>query len=276
MKRLLGIALLLIALGKTNAQTIVTFHSTVGTWEVELFDDKPITVSNFLKYAASGRYDDQLIHRWVPGFVIQGGGYTREPVGTNDCAIDTVQSYGTIQNESKVGTFRSNAYGTIAMARLGTNVNSASSQWYINLTNNGGVPPNGLDHFAEGYTVFGRVISGTNVINKFFPPPPAHGIDILNHSIGPIAILETTNITCADLVTINLSIRRDMNLEVARSGSTTQIFWVSVRNVTNVVEVSTTLTNWTTLTNVFGAGRPTQVSDTANDAHRFYRVKLLY
>src|SRR5687768_3313649 len=205
MKRLVGLALLLIALGKANAQTIVTFRSTVGTWEVELFDDKPITVSNFLKYAASGRYDDQLIHRWVPGFVMQGGGYTREPVGSNDCSIGAVPSFGNIQNESKVGTFRSNVYGTIAMARVGTNVNSASSQWYINLANNGGSPPNGLDHFAEGYTVFGRVISGTNVINKFVPPPPANGIDILNHSIGPVAVLAKTNLTCADLITINLS-----------------------------------------------------------------------
>jgi cyclophilin family peptidyl-prolyl cis-trans isomerase len=77
MKALIFILTILCSALSNHAATIATFQTTVGTWEVELFDDKPITVSNFIKYAASGRYDDQIIHRWVPGFVLQGGGYTR-------------------------------------------------------------------------------------------------------------------------------------------------------------------------------------------------------
>ncbi|MGZ8921644.1 MAG: peptidylprolyl isomerase, partial [Limisphaerales bacterium] len=267
-------------LSQSRAATIATFHfHRVGSIEIELFDDKPITVSNFLKYASSGRYTNQIIHRWVPEFVIQGGGFAKIPSGTEDCSIEAIPVYGTIQNESKVGTFRSNAYGTIAMARAGTNVNSASSQWYINLTNNAGMPPNGLDYFAEGYTVFGRVISGTNIINLFHPPPPVNDIYITQANFGPMATLtNAANLTCDDLVTVNLSFRRDMNVEITRNiRGLRQIAWDSVAGVTNAVDYTTNLASpWLNYTNVVGTGERMSLPENSNDAQRFYRILLRY
>jgi cyclophilin family peptidyl-prolyl cis-trans isomerase len=276
------VVLALLALGalalQAGAQTIATFNSTVGSWEVELFDDKPITVSNFIKYASSGRYNDQIIHRWVPGFVMQGGGYYKEDLGAGDCGVNAIPIFGTIQNESKVGPFRSNAYGTIAMARQGSTVNSASSQWFINLTNNAGTPPNGLDFFAEGYTVFGRVISGTNIINRFFPPPPVNGLYIEQTPFGPMAVLtNSVNLTCNDIITINLSFRRDMNLQMTENvRGIRQIAWSSVAGVTNIIDYSNIPNQWNVLTNFVGTGDVMRHTDSTETEHRYYRVRLVY
>ena len=110
-----------------------------------LSDIAPITVENFLNYVNSGRYDDTIIHRSVPNFVIQGGGYQASPLGASIARDDT------IQNEFN----RSNLRGTVAMARLGGVVNSATSEWFVNLENN-----TQLDSVDGGFTVFARVISG--------------------------------------------------------------------------------------------------------------------
>lgn len=279
------IVVLTAALGlfafKSGAQTIATFNTSAGSFEVELFDDKPITVSNFLKYATSGRFENQIIHRWVPGFVVQGGGYRVDTSNPQQFELVPVQTYGTITNEAQVGPFRSNVYGTIAMARSGSNTNSATSQWYINLDDNGGPPPNGasLDTLYGGYTVFGRVISNTNVINQFVPPPPANGIFIREDIIplSPMAVLSTNELTWNDLVYVNLSFRRNMQLEATRNArGIRQIAWNSVAGVTNAIDYSVTLTNWVNLTNVVGTGETMQVTDPSDLGQRFYRVNLLY
>ena len=156
---------------EASAATLATFKTSLGTMELELFDEeKPITVSNFVKYVTSGRFENMFVQRWEPGFVIQGGGYYLEdPDGTP--VVRTVKTFGPIQNEYGVGETFSNRYGTIAMARQSGVVNSATSQWFLNLKDNAF-----LDTVDEGFTVFGRVVSGTNVLNLFVPPPPAHEI----------------------------------------------------------------------------------------------------
>jgi peptidyl-prolyl cis-trans isomerase A (cyclophilin A)/peptidyl-prolyl cis-trans isomerase B (cyclophilin B) len=126
-----------------------------GDMLVELYPDAaPKTVANFVQYAKGGHYDRLIIHRVVPGFVIQGGGYnqyfnerpTRDPVP--------------YEGENGLGNYRT----TIAMART-TDPNSASAQWYVNLRDNN----DKLDHFVNdlgprhGYAVFGRVIEGIEV-----------------------------------------------------------------------------------------------------------------
>ena len=143
-------ALLASALIGTNASaTTVRLQTTQGTIEISLYDTAaPITVANFLAYVRSGAYTDSLIHRSVPGFVIQGGGYTWNSA-TNTVA--GVASRGMIQNEFSIT--RSNVRGSIAMAKIGGNPNSATSQWFINLANNASV----LDTDNGGYTVFGQV-----------------------------------------------------------------------------------------------------------------------
>ncbi|MEX0669608.1 MAG: FG-GAP-like repeat-containing protein [Pirellulales bacterium] len=131
---------------------------------VELFDQAgpgrtrvtPVTAANFLRYVDAGAYTNTFIHRSVPGFVVQGGGFTVS--GTTSFAISDTTSFGTIVNEP--GTVGStNVRGTIAMAKLGGDPNSASNQWFFNLSDNTDrFNPNSLDNQNGGFTTFGRVL----------------------------------------------------------------------------------------------------------------------
>ncbi|HET6409394.1 MAG TPA: peptidylprolyl isomerase [Chthoniobacteraceae bacterium] len=281
MKVILALLALSALAFQATAQTIATFKfHRLGTIEVELFDDKPVTVSNFLKYASSGRYDNQFIHRWVEGFIIQGGGYNVDKSNPEQWNYGPVDTFGQITNETHVGTFRSNVYGTIAMARAGSQTNSATSQWFINLADNGGAPAH-LDTTSGGYTVFGRVISNTNLLNLFVPPAPANNIFITYELVPsfpptPSPIL-STNVTYDDFIYVDLSFRRDMNVQVGENvRGLRQISWNSVAGVTNAVDFTTTLTNWTTLNQVRGTGGNMQVTDSSTDPRRYYRVRLVY
>ena len=160
--------------GVTDAVRMTT---VAGNIDIELLGkDKPITVANFLKYVDQGRYfifdatanqtASSFIHRSIPNFIVQGGGYlgtvnpSPTPGSANNNALPTqVAAFSAIQNEPGI----SNTRGTIAMAQAGADANSATSQWFINLANNGG-PPNNLDirsNNAGPYTVFGRVVNNT-------------------------------------------------------------------------------------------------------------------
>ncbi|MGL5939803.1 MAG: peptidylprolyl isomerase [Waterburya sp.] len=127
-----------------------------GVTNVLLFDQAgvgaPATVTNFLNYVNDGDYVNSIIHRSVPGFIIQGGGFTIE-----DLDIGTVSSDPPVVNE--FNSQRSNTRGTIAMAKLGNNPNSATSQWFFNLADNSA----NLDNQNGGFTVFGEVLSDTDL-----------------------------------------------------------------------------------------------------------------
>jgi peptidyl-prolyl cis-trans isomerase A (cyclophilin A) len=149
----------LFALLSFNVQsTVVEIRTSLGTIEVNLFDTTtPATVSNFLTYVSSGAYADNVVHRSVSNFILQGGGFQYTgPVpltDNNQFTLDAVQTGQTLVNEPKL----SNVRGTIAMAKLGGQPNSATSQWFINLSNN----VSSLDANVQGsggYSVFGQVI----------------------------------------------------------------------------------------------------------------------
>jgi peptidyl-prolyl cis-trans isomerase A (cyclophilin A) len=275
-------ALLLLASCATfiHAATIGTFRTPVGSWEIEFYDaEKPITVSNFIKYVTSGRFENQFIHRWVPGFVIQGGQWRVDTSGA--LQIVPVNVLGTITNEARVGPFLSNTNGTIAMARVGGQTNSATSQWFINLKDNSGPPPN-LDNVDNGFTVFGRMISGSNTVNLFFPPSGTHGI-YTNESIiqgTPLAVLTNSNdVTYEDLVYVQIALRRDVGLQVTRSAAgERQVSWTGVSGVTNILEYSShqALATWQQITNVVPVRGRITVVDNSADERRVYRVKLFY
>lgn len=114
----------------------------------------PITVANFLKYVKDGFYDNTIFHRVVPGFVVQGGGYT------TGYSTKTA-TYSAIALESQNGL--SNLRGTIAMART-TVPASATSQFYFNTVDN--VSLDYKDASNPGYAVFGKIISGTETVDK--------------------------------------------------------------------------------------------------------------
>ena len=138
---------------------VYVIETPLGDIPVELYPETaPLTVQNFLAYADGGDYDGALIHRSVPGFVIQGGGY--RPVGAGYGAIPTDPP---VPNEPCL----SNTLGTLAMARLGGQPNSATSQWFVNLANN-----TALDSVDGGFTAFGRVVgNGMAVANAIAALP---------------------------------------------------------------------------------------------------------
>jgi peptidyl-prolyl cis-trans isomerase B (cyclophilin B) len=129
--------------------TPVVMETSLGTIKLDLDGDKaPVTVVNFLQYVDDKFYDNTIFHRVIGNFMIQGGGF--EP------GMKQKKTKPPIENES--GNGLSNARGTIAMART-NDLNSATSQFFINVVNNAG-----LD--APKYCVFGKVTEGMEVVDK--------------------------------------------------------------------------------------------------------------
>lgn len=151
------VLVLMLALFATAAQanTIVRVSTTYGDFSIELFDTvTPVTVKNFLNYVNRGTFNGSYFHRLERGFVLQGGGYRFQPfVGPI-----ALQQDPPIVNEFKV----SNTRGTVAMAKLGGDPNSATNQWFVNLADNNA----NLDAQNGGFTAFGRVLgNGMNVLD---------------------------------------------------------------------------------------------------------------
>ena len=128
----------------------------MGTITLELDDAKaPITVKNFIDYAKSGHYSGTIFHRVIDGFMIQGGGFTP--------SMDQKSTNAPIKNEATNGL--SNLRGTIAMARTSV-VDSATSQFFINLIDNTFLDYKGPAPRLYGYAVFGKVTDGMDVVDR--------------------------------------------------------------------------------------------------------------
>ena len=133
------------------AVIITTNH---GVFTIELEAEKaPKTVENFLNYVNAGHYSNTIFHRVIDGFMIQGGGF--EP------GMKQKEANATVENEAKNGL--KNATYTLAMART-SDPHSASAQFFINIKNNDFLDYPGQDGW--GYTVFGKVVDGTDVVDK--------------------------------------------------------------------------------------------------------------
>jgi len=150
----IGVAMAALFAPAANA-TIVQFQTVLGPFEVNLYDaNTPATVANFLAYVNAGAYNNVVVHRAVNGFVVQGGGFTYQGSPT----LGNVVQNAAVVNEPKY----SNVRGTIAMAKLSGNANSATNQWFINVGNNSA----DLDAQNGGFTVFGQVVgNGMDVID---------------------------------------------------------------------------------------------------------------
>ena len=132
---------------------MIRFETTLGNFTIELYEDKaPVSAENFLKYVDEGFFDGTVFHRIVPGFVIQGGGFTED--------MTQKKNHPPIKNEADNGV--KNTRGTLSMART-NDINSATSQFFVNLKDN-----DFLDHTRGnfGYAVFGKVTEGMDVIDK--------------------------------------------------------------------------------------------------------------
>ena len=144
------------ALHPAYGNPVVLIETSAGTITAELYKDRaPVSAENFLEYMRAHHYDGTIWHRVVAGYVIQGGGYTAEMVekGTRP----------PIQNEATTGL--SNRRGTLAMART-RQARSATSQFYINVSNNDSLDHRGFSPDDFGYAVFGRVLQGMDVVDK--------------------------------------------------------------------------------------------------------------
>jgi cyclophilin family peptidyl-prolyl cis-trans isomerase len=141
---------------QTGKNPIVVISTSMGDIEAELYADKaPESVKNFLAYAQSGQYDGTVFHRVIKGFMIQGGGMTPD--------MNQKPTKAPIKNEADNGLKNTN--GTLAMARTSV-VDSATSQFFINVKDNAFLDHKSKTPQGYGYAVFGKVISGMDVVQK--------------------------------------------------------------------------------------------------------------
>ena len=181
------------ATGFSQSQ-LIRFDSNLGKFDVLLTDNTPLTNANFLAYADAGDYDNTFMHRLVGGFIIQAGGFWLA-----DNVVGAVNQNDPVQNEP----FNSNVRGTIAMAKLAGDPDSATNQFFFNLADNNDPATNNLDDQNGGFTAFGNVTAdGMDVVDLLASTPvfdasaglnPLFGLPVVNPNppFGPIGPFTT-------------------------------------------------------------------------------------
>jgi len=179
LRTLVAIFSLIVSLHAGAANPQVELKTTLGTIVVELDVEKaPLTVENFLQYVKDGHYDGTVFHRVIPGFMIQGGGFTAD--------FKEKATRAPIRNEA--GNGLRNATGTLAMARR-PDPHSATAQFFINVADNNSLNFRFPTQEGYGYTVFGKVVKGMDVVERIVklqtgPGPAGHQ----NVPVKPIII----------------------------------------------------------------------------------------
>jgi cyclophilin family peptidyl-prolyl cis-trans isomerase len=141
---------------QVRSRPVVVIETSMGKIKVELWDDSaPVTVKNFLGYVDDKHFDGLIFHRVMQGFMIQGGGF--------DQTMNEKKTREPIPNEATAD--KKNVRGTLAMARTQV-VDSATSQFFINLVNNGMLNHTARTSRGFGYCAFGKVIEGMDVVDK--------------------------------------------------------------------------------------------------------------
>lgn len=187
----IAFATLLSATPMTQAD-VVRFNTNIGSFDVDLFEVATAqTVTNFMHYLDNGDYTQSIVHRSSPGFVIQGGGFY-----TDGAPVTTIAP---VTNEPGISNLR----GTIAMAKIGGDPNSATSQWFFNLNDN-----TFLDSDNGGFTVFGQVLGdGMDIVDQIA------SLDIVDANggnpfgpFGELPILDSSLLTLQDNLVVIHSI----------------------------------------------------------------------
>jgi cyclophilin family peptidyl-prolyl cis-trans isomerase len=162
--------------------TIVQMDTSKGQIILELYDDKaPSTVANFVSYAKDGFFDGTIFHRVIPGFMIQGGGFTAD--------MKQKPARDPIKNEANNGL--KNDLGTIAMART-SYPHSATSQFFINVKNNDFLNFSSETPQGWGYAVFGKVTEGMEVVNSIVQVPTGRNGPHQDVPVEPVTIEKVT------------------------------------------------------------------------------------
>ena len=220
------------------AATTVRMETSLGVIDIELYDDQaPKTVANFLRYAGRGDYSTGgFIHRSIPGFIIQGGGYVYAdtPYGTTYFHIPVDPP---VQNEFSPS--RSNIRGTIAMAKLPNQPDSATSEWFFNLADNSA----NLDNQNSGFTVFGHVIAGMNVVDAI-ANLPAWDASSLNASFTNVPLINNVSQRAIQPATDLVLVTRIPNITATKTlAGTTSVFTSDIDMVftpANTIDQATT------------------------------------
>ena len=242
-----------------QANSVACFTSSMGQFCIELFESQtPTTTANFLKYIDSDAYTNGIFHRSDPRFVIQGGGF-KIVDGAGGKSLAAVNTFAPIVNEFKI----SNTRGTVAMAKIAGNPDSATSQWFVNMADNSA----NLDHQNGGFTVFGRVIfDGMTVFDAIAKLPVRNlGGSLTN---APLKDFDGVHAALSNLVKIDrvevtdpTAIFSDSILSFAVDIGTGQMYHVSLRLISDnpsyvfqldpasVVPLSATPGNIATLSN---------------------------
>jgi len=163
---------------------MVVMETSEGTIKIELWADKaPITVKNFLRYVDEGYYDGTVFHRVISNFMIQGGGMTPD--------LKSKATRDPIKNEAAPEL--KNDRGTIAMARTNM-VNSATSQFFINVVDNDFLNHKSKTPMGWGYAVFGKVVEGMDVVDKIKDIPTTTQGQLENVPETPVVILSIKHV----------------------------------------------------------------------------------
>ncbi len=223
------------------AVRITVRRGTLGTGTIDVALDvahTPLTVANFLRYINAGHFAGSFIHRSVPGFIIQGGGFR-----VHDGTLQAVPTFTPVLNEPGVSNLR----GTIAMAKIGTDANSATSQWFINLADNA----SNLDNQNGGFTAFGRVVGNGMAVADLVAGMPTFNFDPSNPNTPFTDLpLSTGSFTLATIVETSVAIIPTLTftatssntglLTVSLSGSMLQLTPLAGANGPVTVTVSAT------------------------------------
>ena len=160
----------------------VRLHTTHGVIDLELDAEKaPRTVENFVTYVRDGHYDGTIFHRVIPGFMVQGGGFSAD--------MSQKDTKDPIKNEATNGL--KNDRGTLAMARTSV-VDSATAQFFINVVDNDFLNHTAKNDRGWGYAVFGRVTSGMEVVDAIAGVPTGDRAGHQDVPIEPVKIVEVT------------------------------------------------------------------------------------
>jgi cyclophilin family peptidyl-prolyl cis-trans isomerase len=169
---------LLISFAAAAANPQVELNTSMGAIVIELDREKaPHTVDNFLKYVKDGHYNGTVFHRVIPGFMVQGGGFTPD--------MKEKPTRGSIKNEA--GNGLRNVTGTVAMARTPA-PHSASAQFFINVADNAFLDFRAATPEGYGYAVFGKVVKGMDVVNRIVKVPTTDRPPHANVPQKPIVI----------------------------------------------------------------------------------------
>lgn len=180
----------------------------LGTLRLHIFEeDKPKTVANFLRYVREDRYHDSFFHRWIPGFIIQAGGFKVDGRDGAEPAFGIVDGLPPIANEFAVGPKLENRIGTVAMAKVSGDPDSATSEWFLNLADN----QDNLDNQNGGFTVFGQISDDSDFLGKINQIDQENGPFLLNLSGTPftdLPVLTRDNPGFGDLIYFDVRIER--------------------------------------------------------------------